>query len=79
MIGAHESLRSGAFAAALITSLALGACTGGDGDDSAASTDGAAFTIEDSAGIAIVDVWEAIAPGGDAWRLAPEPSVAIGL
>ncbi|MYJ68844.1 MAG: hypothetical protein F4087_10105, partial [Gemmatimonadetes bacterium] len=62
----------------LITSMALGACTEGDGD-SAASREGTAFTTEDSAGIAVVDVWEAISPGGDAWRLAPEPSVAIGL
>ena len=79
MIDGHESLRSGAFSAALIASLVLGACTGGDGGDSAASEDGAPFTIEDSAGIAVVDVWAGIAAGGDAWRLAPEPSVAIGL
>ncbi len=25
-----------------------------------------------------MDVWEAISPGGDAWRLTPEPSVTIG-
>ena len=63
----------------LTACLLPGACVGGDGDGRAASMDGAPFTIEDSAGIAVVDVWEAIAPGGDAWRLAPEPSVAIGL
>jgi hypothetical protein len=77
MTGSHESLRPAAFAAALIASLALGACTEGEGNP-AASTDGAAFTVEDSAGIEVVDVWEAISPDGDAWRLAPEPSVTIG-
>lgn len=78
MKNSHDSPSGAAFAAVLITSMALGACTEGDGD-SAASREGTAFTTEDSAGIAVVDVWEAISPGGDAWRLAPEPSVAIGL
>ncbi|MYF60203.1 MAG: hypothetical protein F4179_00760 [Gammaproteobacteria bacterium] len=78
MKGSHESWRGAAFAAALIASLALGACAEGDGGDSAASTDGPAFTIEDSAGIVVVDVWEAISPDGDAWRLTPEPLVSIG-
>lgn len=73
----HDSPSAAAFAAALIASLALGACTEGDGDR-AASTDSPAFTIEDSAGIAVVDVWEAISPGGDAWRLTPEPLITIG-
>lgn len=77
MKGSNESLRAAAFAVALIASLALGACTEGDGDR-AGSTDSPAFTIEDSAGIAVVDVWEAISPNGDAWRLTPEPSVTIG-
>ena len=72
-------MRAAAFAAALVASLALGACAEGDGGDSAGSGDGAAFTAEDSAGIAVVDVWAGIAAGNDGWRLAPEPSVAIGL
>lgn len=79
MKSCHKPLRGAAFAAALIASLALGACTEGGDGDSAGSEDSAAFAIEDSAGIAVVDVRTGIAPGGDAWRLAPEPSVAIGL
>ena len=78
MISGHDRGRIAALTIVL-TASHLGACAGGDGGDSAASEDGAPFTIEDSAGIAVVDVWAGIAVGGDAWRLTPEPSVAIGL
>ena len=36
------------------------------------------FTVQDSAGIEVVDVWEPLSDGGDAWRLTEQPLVRIG-
>ena len=36
------------------------------------------FTVQDSAGIEVVDVWEPLSDGGDAWRLTEQPIVRIG-
>ena len=37
-----------------------------------------AFTVQDSAGIEVVDVWEPVATGGHGWRLTEQPLVRIG-
>ncbi len=36
------------------------------------------FTVQDSAGIEVVDVWEPLAAGDEGWRLTEEPLVRIG-
>ena len=43
-----------------------------------APREGGAFTVQDSAGIEVVDVWGPLAGGGDGWRLTGEPLVRIG-
>ena len=36
------------------------------------------FTVQDSAGVEVVDVWEPLSDGGGAWRLTEQPLVRIG-
>ena len=43
-----------------------------------APQEGEPFTVQDSAGIEVVDVWEPLSDGGDGWRLTEQPLVTIG-
>ena len=49
---------------------------GGCADD--ASRESGAFTVQDSAGIEVIDVWKPLATGGAGWRLSERPLLRIG-